>query len=237
MSHLIGVDVGTSSVKAISIDEDGTVLGIAEHEHPLSTPHPDWAEQDPELWWDGAQAVLAELDGAGAAGIGLTGQMHGLVVLDDDDAVLRPAILWNDGRSQPQCDAIEARLGLEQLVALTGNRALAGFTAPKLVWLAEHEPELYATIARVLLPKDHVRLRLTGEHATDVADASGTLLLDVAHRRWSEAMCAALDVPPAWLPPVLESGAVSGHTADGVPVAAGAGDQPVCPSAGSKRSG
>ncbi len=159
------------------------------------------------------------------AGIGLSGQMHGLVALDAADQVVRPAILWNDQRTAAECAEIEERVGFERLVELTGNRALTGFTAPKLLWLRRHEPESYARIAHVLLPKDYVRLRLCGERAIDVADASGTLLFDVARRRWSDDVVAALDLDPAWLPPVLESPAVSGTTPEGVPVAAGAGDQ------------
>jgi xylulokinase len=151
--------------------------------------------------------------------------MHGLVTLDSSDAVIRPAILWNDQRTQAECDEIEALVGLDRLIELTGNRALTGFTAPKLLWLRKHEPDSYARIAHVLLPKDYVRLRLTGERAIDVADASGTLLLDVARRRWSSEVVDALELDPSWLPTVLESPAVSGVTPDGVPVAAGAGDQ------------
>jgi xylulokinase len=169
--------------------------------------------------------VLDELDAAGAAGIGLSGQMHGLVALDAADRPLRPAILWNDGRTQAQCDEIEERIGFDRLVELTGNRALAGFTAPKILWMAENEPELYDRIAHILLPKDYVRLKLTGEHAIDVADASGTLLFDVAARGWSDEVVSALDVDPAWLPAVFESPSVAGVTHGGVPVAAGAGDQ------------
>jgi xylulokinase len=224
-ARLIGLDVGTSSAKGIAIDAEGTVLAEAERSYPLATPRPGWAEQDPEDWWRAASAVLDELGAERADGIGLTGQMHGLVLLGADDRPLRPAILWNDGRSQPQCDAIEARLGIDRLVALSGNRALAGFTAPKLLWLAEHEPEVLAQARTLLLPKDYVRLRLTGERATDVADASGTLLLDVAARAWSAELCDAFGADPAWLPRVLESPEVSGVTAAGVPVAAGAGDQ------------
>ncbi len=225
MTRLIGLDVGTSSVKGIAIDETGGVLGRAERPHGLSTPHPGWSEQDPDDWWRGANEVLEELDAAQAAGIGLSGQMHGLVALDERGRPLRPAILWNDGRTQAQCEEIERRVGFEHLVALTGNRALAGFTAPKLLWLREHEPDVYGRIAHILLPKDYVRLRLTGEYAIDVADASGTLLFDVAQRRWSEEMLADLDIDPAWLPRSLESPVVSGHSGGGVPVAAGAGDQ------------
>ena len=151
--------------------------------------------------------------------------MHGLVVLDDRDRVLRPAILWNDQRTEAECVEIEERVGLARLIQLTGNRALTGFTAPKLLWLRRHEPTTYAQVAHVLLPKDYVRLRLTGEHAIDVADASGTLLFDVARRRWSQEMLEALELDPAWLPRALESPEVSGETAAGIPVAAGAGDQ------------
>ena len=158
-------------------------------------------------------------------GIGLSGQMHGLVALDAADRVLRPAILWNDGRTGAECAEIEERVGLERLISLTGNRALAGFTAPKLLWLRRREPEVFAQVRHVLLPKDYVRLRLTGERATDVADASGTLLFDVARRRWSDEVLAALELPAAWLPVTQESPSVSGFTPDGVPVAAGAGDQ------------
>ncbi len=227
MSATVGLDVGTSAVKGIALDEHGTVLGRAEEGYPLSTPRPGWAEQDPELWWTASEAVLARLrEQAGPpAGIGLSGQMHGLVALDDSDRVIRPAMLWNDQRTGAQCEEIEARVGLDTLVARTGNRALTGFTAPKLLWLREHEPDAYGRIASILLPKDYVRLRLTGEHASDVADASGTLLFDVAQRRWSAEVCAALDIPQAWLPRALESPEISGTTADGIPVAAGAGDQ------------
>jgi xylulokinase len=151
--------------------------------------------------------------------------MHGLVVLGGDARPLRPAILWNDQRTAAECAEIEERVGLDRLIALTGNRALTGFTAPKLLWLRNHEPESFGRIARIMLPKDYVRLRLCGEHAIDVADASGTLLFDVAGRRWSDEVLAALELDPAWLPRALESPAVSGETADGVPVAAGAGDQ------------
>jgi xylulokinase len=151
--------------------------------------------------------------------------MHGLVCLDKADRVLRPAMLWNDQRTGAECAEIEARIGLERLIQLTGNRALTGFTAPKILWLRRHEPDVYSRISRILLPKDYVRLRLTGEHAIDVSDASGTLLFDVAHRRWSEEVTEALEVPQAWLPRALESPEISGLTAEGKPVAAGAGDQ------------
>jgi xylulokinase len=224
---LAGLDIGTTSVKGLLVAPDGEVVARAEAQHALATPRPGWAEQDPADWWAGAQAVLAQLRRAGPIeGIGLAGQMHGLVALDDRDRVLRPAILWNDGRTAAECAEIESVIGLDELIALTGNRALPGFTAPKLRWLARHEPDVYGRIAHVLLPKDYVRLRLCGEHATDVADASGTLLFDVAARRWSAEVVEALEVDPAWLPRVLESPAVSGWAlGSSVPVAAGAGDQ------------
>ncbi len=226
MRALIGLDIGTTAVKALAVGEDdGAILARCEVEYPLSTPRPGWAEQDPEDWWKATEQALAALGVDEVAGIGLSGQMHGLVALDASDRPIRPAILWNDGRTGAECAEIEERIGPERLIALTGNRALTGFTAPKLLWLRRHEPDAYGRIARIMLPKDYVRLRLCGEHATDMADASGTLLLDVARRRWSEEVLAALELDPDWLPRLLESPAVSGETAAGVPVAAGAGDQ------------
>ncbi len=227
MTNLFGIDVGTSATKGVAIDPDGAVLARAEAEYPLSTPRPGWSEQDPEDWWRATETILAQLTKTAGepAGIGLSGQMHGLVALDDNDKVLRPAILCNDQRTQAECEEIERTIGLERLNALTGNRALTGFTAPKLLWLQHHEPDTYERIARIALPKDYVRLRLTGEHATDVSDASGTLLLDVAHRTWSQEVLQALNLDPDWLPRTLESPEASGHTEAGVPVAAGAGDQ------------
>jgi xylulokinase len=227
---LVGIDVGTTGVKAIAIDEQGKVLAGAERGYVLSTPQPGWAEQSPEDWWAAAEAALAEVSaGREVAGIGLSGQMHGLVCLDARDRVIRPAILWNDQRTAAECTEIEERVGRSRLIELTGNRALTGFTAPKLLWLRRHEPDAYARIAHVMLPKDYVRLRLTGERATDVADASGTLLFDVAGRRWSDEVLGALELPAAWLPEALESPAISGTVRSGalagVPVAAGAGDQ------------
>jgi xylulokinase len=225
MTALVGLDVGTTGVKALAVSPEGEVLARVEEAYPLSTPQSGWAEQDPEDWWRAAESALAALAVGDLAGIGLSGQMHGLVVLDERERVLRPAILWNDQRTAAECAEIEERLGLKRLVQLTGNRALPGFTAPKLLWLRRHEPEVYARIAHVLLPKDYVRLRLTGESAIDAADASGTLLFDVEHRRWSDEVLSALEIPPEWLPPVVESPTVAGHTAEGVPVAAGASDQ------------
>ena len=224
MGVVVGIDVGTSAVKAIAVGEDGTVLERREISYPLSTPRPGWSEQDPEAWWRATEQALDGLVDGEISGIGLSGQMHGLVTLDASDAVIRPAILWNDQRTQAECDEIEALVGLERLIELTGNRALTGFTAPKLLWLRKHEPDAYARIAHVLLPKDYVRLRLTGERAIDVADASGRCCSTWrggagARRsspRWSSILVAASGARVA---------RVSGTTSDGVPVAAGAGDQ------------
>jgi xylulokinase len=204
---LVGIDVGTTGVKGVAISPYGEVLAVEEEGYSLSTPRPGWAEQAPEDWWRAAEAVRTRLpDGP----LGLSGQMHGLVVLGEDGEVLRPAILWNDGRTGEECAEIEERIGLGRLIELTGNRALAGFTAPKLLWLRRHEPVVYEHIRHVLLPKDYVRYRLTGEHVIDAADASGTLLFDVASRRWSEEVCAALEVPLEWLPAAHESTEVAG---------------------------
>jgi xylulokinase len=208
---IVGLDVGTTAVKAIAIDEDGEVLARAEESYPLSTPKAGWAEQDPDDWVRGAEAALSKVD---ASHVGFSGQMHGLVALDENDVPLRPAILWNDQRTAAECAEIEQRIGLDRLISLTGNRALTGFTAPKLLWLRTHEPDVFARIRSVLLPKDYVRLKLFGERAIDVADASGTLLFDVANRRWSEEVLAALELPGEWLPQAYES-----------PEIAGAGDQ------------
>ena len=220
----IGIDVGTSAVKVIAVAEDGEVLERREVAYPLSTPKPGWSEQNPDDWWAATEQALEGLT-EGVAGIGLSGQMHGLVTLDSSDRPIRPAILWNDQRTAAECEEIEAKVGFDRLVELTGNRALTGFTAPKLLWLRKHEPDHYARIAHVMLPKDYVRLKLTGERAIDVADASGTLLLDVAKRRWSDEVLRTLEIDPAWLPTVLESPEVSGRTSAGIAVAAGAGDQ------------
>jgi xylulokinase len=216
VTSLVGLDIGTTGVKALALSPDGVVTGRAEEEYPLSTPRPGWAEQDPDEWVRAAEAALARLGGDDRS-VGLSGQMHGLVVLDSEQRVLRPAILWNDQRTAAECAEIEERIGLGRLIELTGNRALPGFTAPKLLWLRRHEPEVYARIEHVLLPKDYVRLRLTGERATDAADASGTLLFDVPGRRWSDQVLDALELPAAWLPAVYES--------PDVPAAPGAGDQ------------
>jgi xylulokinase len=204
---LIGIDVGTTGVKGVAISPRGDVLALAEEHYPLSQPYPGWSEQDPEDWWRATQACLARLP---EGPIGFSGQMHGLVTLDEERRPLRPAILWNDQRTAEECTEIEERIGLARLIELTGNRALTGFTAPKLLWLRKHEPEVYGRIAHILLPKDYVRLRLQGELAIDASDASGTLLYDVANRRWSDEVLAALDLPREWLPPSYESTDVAG---------------------------
>jgi xylulokinase len=204
---LVGLDVGTTAVKGVAIDEEGHVLATASADYPLSRPQPGWSEQQPEDWWRAAEDVLTRLP---TGPIGLSGQMHGLVVLDGERRVLRPAILWNDQRTAAECTEIEERVGFDRLVQLTGNRALTGFTAPKLLWLRRHEPELYGEIRHILLPKDYVRLRLTGELAIDVADASGTLLFDVRRRTWSEEVCQALEIPLEWLPDASESTEIGG---------------------------
>src|ERR687898_1239544 len=209
MRALIGLDVGTTAVKALAVAEDGEILARCEVPYPLSTPRPGWAEQDPEDWWRASQSALARL-GHEPAAIGLSGQMHGLVALDGADRVLRPAILWNDQRTAQECAEIEERIGLERLIQLTGNRALTGFTAPKLLWVRNNEPDVYTRIRHVLLPKDYVRFRRTGEHAIDVADASGTLLFDVANRRWSDEVLDALELRREWLPDASESTEIAG---------------------------
>jgi xylulokinase len=210
MNTLVGLDVGTTGIKALAVTPEGAVLASAEEEYPLSTPQPGWAEQDPEDWWRASEAALSRLGVDAGDRVGLSGQMHGLVCLDEDGRVLRPAILWNDQRTAAECAEIEERVGLERLIALTGNRALTGFTAPKLLWLRRHEPDAYERIRRIVLPKDYVRYRLTGEWAIDAADASGTLLFDVANRRWSDEVLRALEIPAEWLPPVSESTEIAG---------------------------
>jgi xylulokinase len=207
---IVGLDVGTTGVKAVAISPRGEVLAKAEEEYPLSIPQPGWAEQDPESWWQASERALAAVGAKDAAAVGLTGQMHGLVLLDAADRVLRPAILWNDQRTAAQCAEIEERIGFDRLVQLTGNRALTGFTAPKLLWVRHNEPDVWARAAHMLLPKDYVRLRLSGERAIDAAEASGTLLFDVAERRWSDEVCAALEIPLEWLPTVYESTEIGG---------------------------
>jgi xylulokinase len=184
MATLIGVDVGTSGTRALAVTTDGELVAEANRPHELLTPRPGWSEQDPGEWWDAAQAALAEVAAAAedVVGLGLTGQMHGSVFLDAAGEVIRPALLWNDQRTAAECAEITERVGAERLLEIAGNPALTGFQAPKVLWLARHEPDAYARVASVLLPKDYVRLRLIGERATDASDAAGTLLFDVRAR-------------------------------------------------------
>ena len=238
---VIGLDISTTASKALVIGTNGRTLGLASSPHAISSPFPLWSEQDPSDWWQAAQEslrrVLADnhIDPACVRALGLTGQMHGLVLVDENGSPLRPAMLWNDGRSSVQCDAIRRSVGLDRLIAATGNDAFTGFTAPKLLWVREHEPEVYRNARCVLLPKDYVRFKLTGTYATDKAGAGGTLLLDLASRDWSDHMLQALDIPRAWLPPSNEGPSVTGYVSsagaratglrEGIPVVAGAGDQ------------
>jgi xylulokinase len=238
---VLGIDASTTATKAVLVDESGTVRGVGAAEYGFDVPQPLWSEQDPQLWWDGAVAairsVLASTGTAGndVAAIGLTGQMHGLVLLDARNEVLRPAILWNDQRTAAECEAIREAVGPERLIAITGNDALTGFTAPKLVWVRDHEPDVWRRVAHVLLPKDLVRLRLTGDHAVDKADGAGTILFDLATRDWSPEVIDALGIDRRWLPETFEgpdvTGLVSAAAADatglrpGTPVVAGGGDQ------------
>jgi xylulokinase len=240
-SHVLGIDVSTTATKALLVDGDGRVAGMGTAEYDYAVPAPLWSEQDPDLWWTAAQvAIRAALAGAGIGGaevaaVGLAGQMHGAVLLDDGDRPLRPAILWNDQRTAAECDEIRQLVGPRRLIEVTGNDALTGFTAPKLLWVRHHEPETWARVAHVLLPKDFVRHRLTGDHAVDKADGAGTLLFDLARRDWSPEVVAALDIDPARLPRAAEGPEVTGVVSDaaaaatgltaGTPVVAGGGDQ------------
>ncbi len=238
---LLGIDVSTTGSSALLVDGGGKVVAKATNEYPLHKPRPNWSEQDPRDWWSATVAsirrVLESADGNGGRviGVGLTGQMHGAVLLDETGEVLRPCILWNDQRTADQCAEITRRVGAERVLGLTGNPVLTGFTAPKLLWLEQHEPEVHARIAHLLLPKDYVRYRLTGAFFSDVSDASGTSLFDVAQRRWSDEMLEAVGVARAWLPEVTESTKAStrvsaeaarqtGLAAD-TPIVGGAGDQ------------
>ena len=239
--YLLGLDVSTTAAKALLIDDTGQVAGVASTPLTVSSPRPLWSEQDPADWWAGMAAairqVLSETGVAGdaVAAIGLTGQMHGLVLLDDAGRVLRPVILWNDQRTAAECDEIRARVGRERLIQICGNDALTGFTAPKLLWVRAHEPEIYAQARHVLLPKDYIRLRLSGDYAMDCADGSGTMLFDLGRRAWSAELLAALDLPAAWFPPVYEGPAMTGIVSAGAaaetglragtPIVGGGGDQ------------
>jgi xylulokinase len=240
-TYLLGIDVGTTGSKALLIDADGAVKASATTEYPMYTPQPLWAEQDPTDWWSATVTSIQRLLSEGdvrpeqVIGVGLTGQMHGLVLLDAQGEVLRPCIMWNDQRTASQCAAIYEQLGVEEVLHLTGNPMLPGFTAPKIVWVHENEPEVYAEAAKVLLPKDYVRYRMTGSFFSEVSGASGTSLFDVGQRRWSDGMLKALNVPREWLPEVTESPVASARVSaaaakeigllEGTPVVGGAGDQ------------
>ena len=234
----IGIDLGTSAVKLLLMDKAGQILNIVSREYPISFPHPGWSEQNPADWWnavcDGIPELLKGFDASQVKGIGAGGQMHGLVVLDKDDNVIRPCILWNDGRTQPQVDHLNNTIGKETLSKYTANIAFAGFTAPKLLWMRQNEPALFARIAKIMLPKDYINYKLTGTHCTDYSDASGMLLLDVQHKCWSKEMLNICGVLESQLPKLYESwqpvGTLTAEAArtlglpQSVVVCAGAGD-------------
>lgn len=242
MSIFLGIDIGTSGTKTLAMREDGQILATSTFEYPLDCPRPGWSEQDPSHWWEaavkGVRAVLkaGKIKPNSVKGIGLSGQMHGSVFLDRSHQVIRPALLWNDQRTAAECEEIEQKAGgRKKLIGMVANPALTGFTAPKILWLRNNEPRNYEKLARVLLPKDYVRLKLTGEFATEVSDASGTLLLDVKKRKWSKRLLTRLELDPSLLPAVYESEDVTGKLSKdaatqmglpvGVPVVGGAGDQ------------
>jgi xylulokinase len=241
MAYYLGIDSSTTATKALLIDANGAVAGVAASEYGYETPQPLWTEQHPDFWWTGTiesvRSVLLQtgVGGDDVAAIGLTGQMHGLVILDENGKVLRPAILWNDQRTATQCDQIRASLGKEALIQITGNDALTGFTAPKILWVRQKEPEVYARIAKILLPKDYMRYKLTGEYAMDKAGGAGTILFDLRRRTWSEEVLGALEIDPDWLPPTFEGTEITGMLTAaaaaatglkaGTPVVGGGGDQ------------
>ncbi len=241
MAYLIGLDVGTSSTKTVLIDESGKVVFTIAPEYPFQTPKPLWAESDPQDWWKATvTAIRAVFERTGIkaseiAGVGLTGQMHGLVMLDKEGEVLRPCIMWNDQRTAKECSALTRKIGPQKVIELTGNPILPGFTAPKILWVKKNEPAVYRRCAKILLPKDYIRYRLSGAFFTDVSDASGMSLLDVAKRTWSDSMCEAVGVPRSWLAEVTESPVASTRVSakaaaetgllEGTPIVAGGGDQ------------
>jgi xylulokinase len=241
MTYFLGIDTSTTGSKALIIDDRGEVMAVVSSPHTLQTPRPLWSEQDPREWWQAVSAsIRSALEQAGISGekivaVGLTGQMHGLVLLDEAGNVLRPAILWNDQRTQSQCDEIHARIGKEKFIQVTGNVALTGFTAPKILWVKENEPEVYTKARHILLPKDYIRYKLTGEYAMDKADGAGTVLFDLKARDWSDEVLSALDIPREWMPRTFEGPEFTGHVSEeaashtglkvGTPVAAGGGDQ------------
>ncbi len=241
MGYYLGVDTSTTATKALLVDDKGRVQAVASSQYTFDTPRPLWSEQDPRLWWQATvESIHAVMEASGVSalevkGIGLTGQMHGLVLLDRDGRVIRPALLWNDQRTGKQCDDIRQRLGKDHLIQVTGNDALTGFTAPKILWVQQEEPDQYKKIAHILLPKDYVRYRLSGKFATDRAGASGTLLFDLGTRDWSFEMLEALEIDPQWLPDTYEGtqttctlsalAAEATGLAEGTPIVGGGGDQ------------
>ncbi len=241
MTYFIGIDTSTTATKALLIDTEGDVQGVASSAYDYETPQPLWSEQHPDLWWqatvDSIRQVLADtgISGEQIAGIGLTGQMHGLVLLDANQQVIRPALLWNDQRTGAECDEIRERIGAQRLIEITGNDALTGFTAPKILWVKNNEPHNFASIAHILLPKDYVRLKLTDTFASDRAGGAGTLLFDIKTRTWSPEVTSALGIDPSWLPSTFEGTAVTGVVSKiaadatglriGTPVFGGGGDQ------------
>ena len=238
---MLGIDVSTTATKALLMDEHGRVFAVVATEYPFETPHPLWSEQDAALFWNGTvqsiRQVIAQanVNAREIVAVGLTGQMHGATLLDAHGEPLRPCILWNDQRTAKQCVDITERVGAERVLQLTGNPVLTGFTAPKILWVRENEPELYSQVAHILLPKDYARYKLTGEFFSDVSDSSGTSLFDVGNRAWSDEMLHALDIPRVWMPQVTESPVVSARInadaaratglLEGTPVVGGAGDQ------------
>jgi xylulokinase len=241
MTLLLGIDLSTTGAKALLIDDQGVVVSSATTPLSLSTPHPLWSEQEPRDWWQATttsiQRALAEanVSASDVRAIGLTGQMHGLVLLDERLEVLRPAILWNDQRCGAECEEIRARVGRERLIQITGNDALTGLTAPKILWVEGHEPEIYKRVRHILLPKDYIRYRLTGQLAMDKADGSGTMLFDLSQRDWSAVILDTLNIPAEWLPRTFEGPEITGEISSeaaaatrlqpGTPIVAGGGDQ------------
>ncbi len=241
MSLVLGIDCSTTATKAILVDRSGAVCGVGTSSYDYDTPQPLWTEQDPTVWWHAAAAAIrqvleaAGVDGSEVDAVGLTGQMHGSVLLDGEGEAVRPAILWNDQRTGAECDEIRRRVGRERLIEISGNDALTGFTAPKLLWVQHHEPEAWARVRHMLLPKDYLRYQLTGDHAIDVADGSGTLLFELVARTWSPDLLEALDIPSSMVPPTFEGPEVTGTLTPeaaaatglrtGTPVVAGGGDQ------------
>jgi xylulokinase len=231
MAKLLGIDVGTSGVKAVLVNENGEILGQGSASYGISSPQPLWSEQNPEDWWRGTQQALEQIGEPAPDAIGLTGQMHGSVFLDEAGEVIRPALLWNDQRTAEEVALIDETVGPDKVRAITCNPPLTGFQAPKVLWLKRHEPENFARLRQVLLPKDYIRYRLSGDFATDVSDASGTGLFDVPKRNWSKEMMEALGLSEEWFPATYESDEISaktdgsGYFQQGVPIASGGGDQ------------